>query len=64
MQNRYHGPQFMAICGTTHGGIAPPALFNVVVDSVIHHWISIMVYDGTVIHNRLGHAVGRSLGVF
>ena len=34
-QNVYHGPQFRATCGTTQGGIVPPKILNVAVDSVV-----------------------------
>ena len=36
-QNRYHGPQFRATCGTTKGGLTSPTLFNVRVDNVVRY---------------------------
>ena len=57
-QNEYHGPQFRATRGTTQGGIALPEISNVAVDSVVRHCLSLMVYDGAVIQDGLGHAVG------
>ena len=34
------------------------------VDSVVWHWLSMTLEDVAVIHDGLGHAVGRSLEVF
>ena len=39
-------------------------LFNVAVNSMVRHWISLMVEDGSVTQDGLGHAVAWSLGVF
>ena len=44
--------------------MTPPTLFNVTVDSVVRNWLSMTVGDNAVIHDGLGHAVGRILGVF
>ena len=41
-----------------------PTLLNVTVDSVVRHWISLMVEDEAVIQEGLGHAVGQKLRVF
>ena len=41
-----------------------PTLFNVKVNSVVGHWISLMVEDEAVIQDRPGHAVGQRLRVF
>ena len=62
--NGYHGPKFRATRSTTQGRIVSPALFNVVVDSVVRHWLSLTVEDEAVIQDRLGHAVDWILGVF
>ena len=37
---------------------------TVAVDSVVWHWLSMTVEDVAVIHDGLGHAVGRSFEVF
>ena len=34
------------------------------VDSVVRHWLSLTVEDKFAIHDRLGMAMGRSMGVF
>ena len=62
--NWYHGPQFRATRGTTQGGLKLLTLFNVVVDNVVRHWLSMTVEDDTVIHDGMVHAVGWSMGVF
>ena len=33
------------------------------VDSMLSHWLSMAVEDEVLIHDRLGHAVGRSMRV-
>ena len=63
-ENWYHGPQFRATRGTTQGGLKLLTLFNVVVDNVVRHWLSMTVEDDTVIHDGMVHAVGWSMGVF
>ena len=44
-KNVYHGTNFRENHGTTHGGLALPTLFNVAVESVLLHWLSLMVED-------------------
>ena len=56
-QNVYHGSQFRVTHGTTQGGVTLPILFNMAVNSVILHWLLLMVEDKVVIHDGLGHAV-------
>ena len=63
-QNSYHGPQFRATRGTTHGVMTSPILSNVDVGSMVCHWLSITVEDDAVIHVVLGYAVVRILGGF
>ena len=63
-QNVYHGPKFRAARGTNQGGLASPILFNVVVDSVIGHWLYLAMEYEAVIQDGLVHTVGRELGVF
>ena len=46
------------------GGMTSLTLFNVVVDNVVHNWLSMKVEDDMVIHDGLVHAVVRSMGVF
>ena len=41
-----------------------PTLFNVSVDSVVRHLISLTVEENSATHDRLGIAVGRYMGVF
>ena len=64
LQNFYHGTQSRSTRGTTHGGLTSPDLFNVVVESVVPNWMYMIVECNVVIHNGMGHAVGRILGVF
>ena len=39
-------------------------IFNVAVNSIFRHWLSLTVDDEVVLQDRLGHVVGRRLGVF
>ena len=38
-------------------------LFNMAVGSAVRHWLYTTVEDDTIIHDGLGHEVGRILGV-
>ena len=63
-QNGFHGPQFLLTQETTQGVLVSPTLFNVVVDKVVQHWLSITVEEEPAVHDGLEMALGRSLGVF
>jgi len=41
----YYGDPFKVGRGVTQGGHCPPTLFNVVVDAVVRHWLSIVCED-------------------
>ena len=40
-----------------------PTIFNVAIDSVVCHWLSLTGEEKAVMQDGLGHAVGQSLGV-
>ena len=63
-QNGYHVTQFRVTHGTTQGGLTSLTLFNVELDTVVLHWLSMTVEDDVVIHDGMGHVVGRRMGVF
>ena len=63
-KSRYHGPQFQATLINTQEGLVSPMVFKVSINSVVRHWLSLMVEDRTVVHAGMGHAVRPSLGVF
>ena len=63
-QNVFCGPQFQAAQGTTQVLMSSPTLFNVEVDSVVRHWLSLIVEDESTVHGGLRTAVGRSFRVF
>ena len=63
-QNSYNRPQFRENRGTTQDELASTTLFNVTVDSVVRHWLSLMVEDEVVIQYGIVHVVEQSLGVF
>ena len=56
--NGLHGPQFQTTRGKTKAGIASPVLFNVSVDSVVRHWISIKVGNKSATQEVLRVALG------
>ena len=41
----YYGPLFKGCRGVAQGDPLPTALFNVVVDTMIHHWITVVVVE-------------------
>ena len=57
-----HNPE--ATIGKTQGGMASPTLFNVAVNSIFLHWLSLTVEDKSAIHYGFGVAVGSSIGIF
>ena len=63
-QQGYHGPAFSADRGSTQGGLASPTLFNMVVDAVIRHWLSLVLNgNGDIVENGLGHTVADRLSI-
>ena len=63
-QNGIHGPKLRASRRMTQGGIALPSLFNLVVESVVRHWMSLAVEDESATHEGLGTTVGQFMGIF
>ena len=41
----YHGDAFKGARGVTQGDPLSPTIFNVVVDAVAHHWVTIALDD-------------------
>ena len=39
-------------------------VFNVVVDILVRHWLSLTVEDESYVCDRIGVAVGRILGIY
>ena len=50
--------------GIQRGGMAFPKLFNVSVDIVVRHCLSLTVEDNSAPHGGLGLTVGMYMGVF
>ena len=63
-QNGFHEPQFRATRGTTQGELALPIMFNVSVESVIRHWMSLTVEDEQATHEGLWIVVGKCMVLF
>ena len=47
-----------------HRGVASPKIYNMAVESVVHHWISLTVEDDSATHEGLGMEVGRCIRTF
>jgi hypothetical protein len=62
-QSGYYGDPFEATRGVTQGDIISPMIFNIVVDAVVHYWLSLVVDDGSEF-NGLGHTVSEWLVLF
>ena len=63
-KNSYHVPQFRATHSMKQERLKSPTVLHVAVDSVVHHWLLLMVKDGAVTQDRLGNAVGQIMEVF
>ena len=63
-QGGFHGTPFNSSIGTTQGDLSSLTLFNVVLESVIRHWMSLTIENPDAIHNIIGETVGHKLGVF
>ena len=61
----YHGPVFEASRGVTQGGLFSPFEFNIVLDAVIRHWLTLVITaDGRVAQTGLGPLVADKLAAF
>ena len=63
LQNRLHCPQFLVTRGKTQGVLDSPTIFNVEVDSVVRHCLSLTLEDESVTHYGIKMTSGRSIGV-
>ena len=63
-QAGYYGPVFTATGGTTQCGLFSPALFNIQIDSVIRHWLTLVIDDNGTIQDGLGETVASKLSLF
>ena len=64
-QSGYYGPVFSSTRGCTQGCIFSPRYFNIIVDAVVHHWLSLTLDDaGDIIANGLGHTITNRLTLF
>ena len=62
-QSGYHGMVFRTSCGVTQGDIISPTLFNIVVDAVVHYWLSQVVGEGSET-TGLGQTITEKLTIF
>ena len=62
-QSGYNSFHFRANRVTTPGGLVYTTFFNISVDSVVRHWLSLMVEDIELVCDGMGCMVGHSLGI-
>ena len=54
----YHGPPFKYFRRMTQVNLLSPTIFNVIVDSVVQHWVTV-VAEGGVGSEGLRHSIQR-----
>jgi hypothetical protein len=62
-QGGHFGVAFLATRGFTQGDIVSPTIFNILVDSVIQHWLNLILDNGSEV-NSFGHTVWEQLVLF
>ena len=45
---RYHVTHFKGFCGVTQGDCIYPTIFNITVDNVMCHWVTVMAEEEAV----------------
>ena len=64
-QSGFYGPAFNAEQGKTQGGTAAPTRFNIIVDKVVRHWLTMAINDDrTVAADGFGMQVSQKLAMF
>ena len=65
-QAGYHGPAFTASRGYVQGGLLSPEEFNILIDSVLRYWFTLVISDEGVLldSNELGPTVATRLTIF
>ena len=64
-QSGFFGPAFDAEQGETQGCSAAPTRFNIIIDKVVRHWLTLVVNDdGMATSNGFGMMVNERLAMF
>ena len=64
-QSGYHGPVFNSTRGCTQGCVFSPKLFNIILDAVLRHWLSLVIDDaGTIVSHGFGLSVADRFALF
>jgi hypothetical protein len=63
-QGGFYGEPFKATRGVTQGDPASPTLFNVLVDAIVRHWLTLVLDDGSTDDDGLGLSVRHRLVLF
>ena len=63
-KNGYHGPCFQGKGRKPQGGLILSTLFNMVVENVLHNYLSMTIKDKLFAHDGLGLTLGRCMGMF
>ena len=59
----YYGTAFQGECGVTQGYPLSPTIFNVVVDAVVQHWVTVVV-EGAEEQGERGHEGRKKAALF
>jgi hypothetical protein len=62
-QGGHFGVAFPATRGVTQGDIVSPTIFNIVVDAIVRHWLTLVLDDGSEV-NGFGRMVREQLVLF
>jgi hypothetical protein len=63
-QSGFHGPVVTPGSGNTQGGIFSPVAFNIQVDNVVRHWLSLVLDDKGTVTDGLGFSVEQIMALF
>ena len=63
-ESGYYGTPFTATRSSVQGGLFSPNLFNMQIDNVIRHWLTLVIEDPTVGSDGLGLTVAERLVLF
>jgi len=63
-QSGFHGTPIQPERGQTQGGVFAGTLFNILLDAVIRHWLTLVVNDNGIVTDGFGPTVGERMALF